>query len=63
MSKQQLWVLEPVGLAEEVGRPEGNLHFKYQFQMIPMALCLDLLAASGLGRLEALPFQHVVARC
>lgn len=56
-------MLEPVGLAEEVGRPEGNLHFKYQFQMIPMALCLDLLAASGLGRLEALPFQHVVARC
>ena len=62
MSKKQLWVPEPVGLAEEVNRPEESLHFKHQFQMIPTALCLDLLAAGGLEGLEAVPFQHVVAR-
>lgn len=52
---------EPVGLAEEVDRPEESLHFKHQFQMIPTALCLDLLAAAGLEGLEAVPFQCVVA--
>lgn len=56
-----MWVLEPIGLAEEVGRPEESLHFKPQFQMIPTALCLDLLAAAGLEWLEAVPFQPVVA--
>lgn len=51
----------PVGLAEEVDRPEENLHFKHQFQMLPTALCLDLLAATGLGGFNAVPFQRVVA--
>lgn len=55
---KQLWVLEPVGLAEEVGGSEGSLHFKHQFQVLPTTLCLDLPAAAGSERLEALPFQH-----
>lgn len=29
---------EPVGLAEEVDRPEENLHFKHQFQMLTHCL-------------------------
>lgn len=62
MSTKQLWVPEPVGLAEEVDRPEENLHFKHQFQMLPSALCPDLLAASGLEGLSAVPFQRVAAR-
>lgn len=44
---ETVWVLEPVGLAEEVGRSEESLHFKHQFQILPTALCLDLLAAAG----------------
>lgn len=63
MCKKQLWVLEPVGLAEEVDRPEENLHFKHQFQMLPTAWCLDLLAATGLEGFNAVPLQHVAARC
>lgn len=58
MTVKRLWVLEPVGLAEDVGRSEGSLHFKHQFQTLPTALCLDLPAAAGSERLEALPFQR-----
>lgn len=57
-----MWVPEPVGLAEEVDRPEENLHYKHQFQMLPTALCLDLLAATGLEGLNAVPFPRVAAR-
>lgn len=63
MGKKQLWVPEPVGLAEEVDRPEENLHFKHQFQMLPTAFCLDLPAATGLEGLNAVPFPRAVARC
>lgn len=62
MCKKQLWAPEPVGLAEEVDRPEGNLHFKHQFQMLPTAWCLDLLAASSLEGLNAVPSRRVAAR-
>lgn len=56
-------MLEPVGLAEEVDRPEENLHFKHQFEMSPTAWCLDLLAATGLEGFNAVPLQHGAARC
>lgn len=62
MRKKHLWAQKPVGLAEEVDRPEGNLHFKHQFQMLPTAWCLDLLAARGLAGLNAVPLQRVAAR-